>query len=114
VRTGSDLNALYEHAAVFIAPSYHEGQPLTVLEAMSHGRCVVASDINAHKELIGDAGILFPSGDAGALAGALRRVMADPDLARKLGDAGRRHVLDSDEFQWSHTADETERILVSL
>jgi glycosyltransferase involved in cell wall biosynthesis len=114
VRTGSELNALYEHAAVFIAPSYHEGQPLTVLEAMSHGRCVVASDISAHKELIGEAGILFPSGDAGALAREVRRVLADPDLARALGDAGRRRVLESDEFQWDHTANETERILVAL
>jgi glycosyltransferase involved in cell wall biosynthesis len=114
VRTGSELNALYEHAAVFIAPSYHEGQPLTVLEAMSHGRCVVASDIGAHKELIVDAGILFPSGNVETLARELRRVLADPDLARELGDAGRRRVLESDEFQWDHTADDTERILVSL
>ena len=114
VRTGLELNALYEHAAVFIAPSYHEGQPLTVLEAMSHGRCVVASDISAHEELVGEAGILFPSGDAGALADALRRALGTPDLTRELGDAGRRRVLESGEFSWDHAADETERILVAL
>jgi glycosyltransferase involved in cell wall biosynthesis len=114
VRTGEELGALYEHAAVFIAPSYHEGQPLTVLEAMSHGRCVVASDISAHRELIGDAGILFPSGDAGALARELQRVLSDPALARALGEAGRRKVLETDEFRWDHAADETERILVAL
>ncbi|MEX0666562.1 MAG: glycosyltransferase family 4 protein [Acidimicrobiia bacterium] len=114
VRTGAELNALYAHAAVFIASSYHEGQPLTVLEAMSHGRCVVASDISAHQELIGDAGVLFPSGDAHALAHELRRVLSDPQVVRELGEAARRKVIDSDEFRWDHTADETERILVAL
>ena len=114
VRTGAELNALYQHAAVFIAPSYHEGQPLTVLEAMSHGRCVVASDIDAHRELIGDAGALFPVGDSAALASEVRRVLSDDGLATRLAEAGRHRVLESDEFQWDHAADETERIMVAL
>lgn len=114
VRTGAELNALYQHAAVFVAPSYHEGQPLTVLEAMSHGRCVVASDISAHRELIGDAGVLFPVGDSSALAGELRRVLSDHALAATLAAAGRRHVLESDEFQWDSAADETEAIFSKL
>ncbi|MSO79786.1 MAG: glycosyltransferase [Acidimicrobiia bacterium] len=114
VRTGAELNALYQHAAVFVAPSYHEGQPLTVLEAMSHGRCVVASDISAHRELIGDAGVLFPVGDSAALTSELRRVLADHNLATTLADTGRRRVLESDEFQWDRVADETEHILVGL
>ncbi len=114
VRTGAELNALYQHAAVFIAPSYHEGQPLTVLEAMSHGRCVVASDIDAHAELIGEDGVLFPSGDAAALAHELRRVLADSRLKDSLGEAGRRKVLESDAYQWDRAADETERIFSGL
>jgi glycosyltransferase involved in cell wall biosynthesis len=114
VRTGAELNALYQHAAVFIAPSYHEGQPLTVLEAMSHGCCVVASDISAHTELIGEAGVLFASGDAAALARELHRVFDDTELRASLGEAGRHKVLESDEFQWDRAASETERILVAL
>jgi glycosyltransferase involved in cell wall biosynthesis len=114
VRTGAELNALYQHAAVFIAPSYHEGQPLTVLEAMSHGRCVVASDISAHRELIGDAGVLFPVGDSAALAQELRRVLSDHTLATTLAETGRQRILESDEFQWDRAADETERIFLKL
>jgi glycosyltransferase involved in cell wall biosynthesis len=114
VRTGAELNALYQHAAVFVAPSYHEGQPLTVLEAMSHGRCVVASDISAHRELIGTNGVLFPSGDSTALERELRRVLGDPALTASLGDAGRRMMLESDEFQWDRAADETEQIFLEL
>jgi len=114
LRTGNELEALYGHAAVFLAPSYHEGQPLTVLEAMSHGRCVVASDISAHSELIGDAGVLFASGDTDALARELHAVLSDPARAADLGAAGRRKVLDSDEYQWDRAADETEQILVAL
>ena len=99
---------------MFIAPSYHEGQPLTVLEAMSCGRCVVASDIDAHRELIGDAGVLFPSGDAEGLAQALRRVLANAELRTSLGAAAQTKILESDEFQWDRAADETEKLLVSL
>lgn len=114
VRTGTGLDALYQHSAAFIAPSFHEGQPLTVLEAMSHGRCVVASDISAHTELIGDTGVLFPSGDATALARELRRVLSDRGLASSLGDAARRRILESDEYRWDRAARETEQILVAL
>jgi glycosyltransferase involved in cell wall biosynthesis len=114
VRTGVELNALYRYAALYVAPSYHEGQPLTVLEAMSHGRCVVASDISAHRELIGSDGVLFPSGDSSALERELRTVLTDASLATSLGEAARHRLLESDEFQWDRAADETERILVAL
>lgn len=114
VRTGTDLQALYEHAAVVIAPAHHEGQGLTVLEAMSHGRCVIASDLGPHAESIGDAGILFPPGDAPALARALREVLTDPAKATALGARAKKRVLDAPEYSWDHVATATEQILVAL
>lgn len=114
VRTGAELSALYQYAAVVIAPSYHEGQGMTVLEAMSHGRCVIASDLGPHRESIGDAGVLFPNGDAEALADEVGRALTDRARSQSLGEKARDRVLEADEFRWDHVADETERILLSL
>ncbi len=112
-RTGETLAALYAHAGLLVAPSFHEGQPLTVLEAMSYGRAVVASDIAAHQELVDGAGIFFRSGDSDDLAARLREVLRDPDRIPELGRTARDRVVASGEFDWDHTADETERILSS-
>ncbi len=111
IQTGDVLAALYEHAKVLVAPSFHEGQPLAVLEAMTYGRCVVASDIPAHVELLAGTGMLWPVGSAADLADALRAVFADADLRRRSGDAGRSRIEESPEFRWGHAASETERVL---
>ena len=79
------VEELYAGARVHLAPSFQEGQPLTVLEAMSHGCCIVASDIPAHIEVLDDAGLLYAVKDPDALAAALRLVLADTDLRRDLG-----------------------------
>ena len=64
-----------------------------LIEAMSCGRAVVGSDSGAIPLVIGDAGLIVPQGDAGALAGTLHQ-LRDTRLRRKLGIAGRRRVLD--------------------
>ncbi len=99
---------------MFLAPSYHEGQPLTVLEAMSHGRCVVASDISAHAELLGTTGVLFERGNTAALEHVLHDVLSDRERVSALGEQARHRVLDSGEYTWDHVATETEKILVAL
>ncbi len=111
IQTGDVLAALYEHARALVAPSFHEGQPLAVLEAMTYGRCVVASDIHAHVELLAGTGVLWPAGDAAALADALRSVLADDALRTRAGEAGRRRIEESPEFRWDHAARETARVL---
>ena len=113
VQPASMVHGLYRSARALVAPSRAEGNPLTVIEAMAHGLCVIASDIPPHRELLGDAGVLVPVGDAGALADALRRVADDPTFARDVGARARTRITQSDEFQWDGVAARTESVLAS-
>ena len=81
------LPAIYTDADVFVLPSFTEGHPKVLLEAMSAGVPCVASDVPANRSILdnGAAGLLFDPSDADALAGALERVLADGELARELG-----------------------------
>ncbi len=84
---GDDLGALYSNAAVFVQPSDLEGLPLTLLEAVSYGLPIVASDIAPHHEVLDacDCGAhrMFRAGDASDLARALRGVLEDLELSRR-------------------------------
>jgi len=68
--------------------------PLKPLEAMAAGRTVIASDVGGMRELITDGvtGLLVPPDDPPALAAALRRVMEDPPLRKRLGAEGRERI----------------------
>jgi glycosyltransferase involved in cell wall biosynthesis len=91
-----DVPALLETLDVVALPSWTEGLPVVLLEAMAHGRPVVATPVGGTPELVadGETGLLVPPRDPEALAEALRRVLDDPDLARRLGEAGRRRVAE--------------------
>jgi len=105
------VHGLYRATRALVAPSRREGNPLTVIEAMAHGVCVVASDIPPHRELLGDTGLLVPVGDADALAGALAHVIDHPESARALGDAARARIGTSTEYQWDGVAASTAEVL---
>jgi glycosyltransferase involved in cell wall biosynthesis len=77
-QTGKALHELYAHAGLFVLPSSHEGLPIALLEALSYGLPVLASNIPANLEVGLPAWHYFPLGDTTALAGALRRLAADP------------------------------------
>jgi len=74
----SGLPALFAGASLFIYPSLHEGFGIPLLFAMAAGVPIVASDGGSLPEVVGDAGLLFPAGDARTLAEILRRAAADP------------------------------------
>jgi glycosyltransferase involved in cell wall biosynthesis len=91
-----ELDRLYARAAVVVLPSHREGLPLCILEAMAHGRPVVASAVGGIPELVEDGvtGLLVQPGDVEALRAALERLLADPVLRRRMGRAARRRVTE--------------------
>lgn len=82
------LWALYRHATVFAFPSRHEGFGLPVVEAMSQGAAVVASDIEVMREVAGDAAVLVPAGRPEQWADAIDALVDDPGQRARLGRAG--------------------------
>jgi glycosyltransferase involved in cell wall biosynthesis len=97
----ADLAALMAGAAAYCLPSLYEGFGLTVLEAMSCATPVVVSDRGALPEVVGEAGLVVAL-EAGAVAGALRTILADPQRAAALAQAGRARAS---QFTWERTAD---------
>ncbi len=83
-----ELWALYGGAAVFAFPSRHEGFGLPVIEAMSQGVPVVASDIPAIREVAGGAARLVPPGDVKGWTDALDELLSDEEARRHLAAAG--------------------------
>jgi len=97
VADDAQLAALYAGAAAFAFPSKYEGFGLPLLEAMSYGAPVVASDAASIPEVGGEAALYFPCGDAQALSDALARVLRDPALARSMSAAGVARAATFDE-----------------
>jgi glycosyltransferase involved in cell wall biosynthesis len=81
-------------ATIFVLPSFVEGMPMALLEAMSFGLPVIATPVGGVPEIVthGHDGLLVPAGDVGALAAAIARLTNDPELRQRLGRAARDTV----------------------
>jgi glycosyltransferase involved in cell wall biosynthesis len=89
----ADVDDLLAEADIVVLPSYTEGSPNALLEAMAHGLPVVATDVGGVRDLVGsDAGLVVPPRDPVRLAAALRQMIARADLRRSAGAAGRQIV----------------------
>jgi glycosyltransferase involved in cell wall biosynthesis len=102
-----ELQRLYDRAAVVVCPSRREGFGVACLEAMAHGRPVVATRVGGLRDLVvdGETGLLVPPRDVEALRAALERLLADPELRRRLGAAGRTRA--AERFSWVSATDAT-------
>ena len=82
-----EVQTLLSGADVLVLPSYGEGMAMSVLEGMSHGRCIVCTPVGALAEVIehGRSGLLVQPGDVEGLAGALRATLDDPEVRERLG-----------------------------
>jgi glycosyltransferase involved in cell wall biosynthesis len=90
----SDVGDVLAALDVFALPSWTEGLPLVVLEAMARKRAVVATPVGGTSEVVvdGETGLLVPPRDPDALAAALRRLLEDAELRRRLGEAAYARV----------------------
>lgn len=78
---------------VFLLPSHSEGFPNALIEAMATGLACIVTPVGAVPEIVGNVGaIVIPVQDSHALAGAIRRLISDPDLRKTLGEAARQIV----------------------
>lgn len=89
-----DVAAILPHCLCLWLASEYEGQPNAILEAMSAGLPVIATDIPGNRDLVveGETGYLVPLHDRGAFAARTRALLDDPTLATRLGAAGRERV----------------------
>ena len=81
----SDVPNLLAAADALVLSSKHEGMSLSVLEGMASGKPMIASDVEGMRDLVGGAGLLFPQGDAAALAALIREVCENPERAKVIG-----------------------------
>jgi len=94
VGTSDDTAPYYALMDVFVLPSHREGFPNVVLEAHAAGKPVVAARATGVVDAVvdGKTGLLFPVGDAAALADALAKLLTNKALASKLGFAGQERI----------------------
>ncbi len=91
------LHHLYRACHIYVTPAYAESFAHPLVEAMSSGLPVVASDLAVHREIGGDAAVYFPRFSPEALADCVLQVHNDPELATRLSRAGRTR---SKDFSW--------------
>ncbi|MDE0238284.1 MAG: glycosyltransferase family 4 protein [bacterium] len=99
---------LYATSSVAVVPSLYEGFSLPAIEAMCSGTPLVATTGGALPEVAGPDGqtcVSVPPGDSEALAAALSRVLDNPEMAARIGAAGRERVIS--RWSWRHTAEQT-------
>jgi glycosyltransferase involved in cell wall biosynthesis len=89
-----DMGKMMDDSSIFCLPSYNEGLPMAVLEAMSRGLPVVCTPVGGLPELIqnGRNGVFVEPGNANSIAEAICRLISDPKYAASIGSNGRSTV----------------------
>lgn len=104
VVTGPDLAEIYANARLFVLPSYHEGLPLVLLEALSYGLPTLVSAIPANLEVVNEPGWSFPPGEVEALR---ERLQAALDQSGPPAWLRRLETRLTEEFNWEKIAETT-------
>lgn len=108
-QAGQTLEELYANALVLIHPSFNEGLPLTVLQAMSFGKPVMVSNIPEHLELISDNEFLFKSDNIRDLE---KKILSFLDIdSEKIKEAGQKNkLLVEQDYNWEKLVLEIEKV----
>jgi glycosyltransferase involved in cell wall biosynthesis len=103
--TREELAQRYSAAQIAVVPSLYEGFGLPAAEAMACGTPVIATTGGALPEVVGDAGVLVPPGNADALAASIKQLLYDKKAQQRMSEAGRKRV--KEKFSWAQAARET-------
>ncbi len=105
------LPGMYRSADVFVFPSYDEGMPNVVLEALASGLPIVATRIAGNEQLVEDGanGALVPAGEPEVFAKRLLPLILDRDLRRAMGARSREIAVE--RFSWGRSAEQYERLM---
>jgi len=102
-QSGETLAELFSNAYVYVQPSESEGLPISVLEAAVYGKCVLASDIPANLEIVGQCGLSFANKDIKDLKEKLEALLKNPEMVAKTGKYARKFVLEN--YNWHDIAE---------
>ena len=106
------VNELFCRATVFVQTSRHEGFALPPLEAMAGGGAVLCTDAHGNRDFCVDGtNCLMPEATPKAVASALARLLADPDLRARLGQAGQ---ATAQEYSWERRIDALEEFFSNV
>jgi glycosyltransferase involved in cell wall biosynthesis len=110
--SGDALDEVLTNAALFVLPSDLEGLSLALLDAMSAGICVLASDIAENREVIADAGFTFRHGDAADLQRMLALLLSNDSLRAAAGARAKARVRQN--YLWDGVAAQIEKLYLEL
>jgi glycosyltransferase involved in cell wall biosynthesis len=106
-----DIISLYSLAASFVFPSHYEGFGLGALEAIACGCPTIAAQNSSLPEVLGDAGLYYPTGDTKALAKTIKMLLADPALSADLKSKGLEQAA---RFSFVTMAHQTQAIYTTI
>ncbi len=109
--TGKPLQELYSHAGLFVLPSYYEGLPIVLLEAMSYGLSCIASDIPANRNVGLDDDRFFKPGDVNAIAAKIEEFINKPF---KEEERERQIYMITEQYNWGKIAEETLKVYKTI
>ena len=102
---GKPLEELYSNAYFYVLPSFLEGMPISLLEAMSYGNCCHASDIPECSEAAGEHAVYFHCGDEKELMQVMQRLLDDPSEVRYYREGAADYILS--RYNWDSVAEKT-------
>lgn len=105
------LPGIYGRSDCLVNPSHYEGMPNVVLEAMSCGLPIIASNVAGNRDVVmhEETGLLFPDNDEDQLIASMKFMIMNPSTAIRLGQQGRKKIVDV--FSWQSAASAYSQIL---